>query len=230
MRTVADRTLVTSRTLWRPGDPRWDNSPDKVWWQGNTVATRGTTVTVTGSQTITEVADDSPRVSVTSIASISANDCNCVLFPALIAVGQRWRAWVRVQTSSDNQFLMGFLLMTDGTTSAANLAANMLYYNTNGTFISQGVGGTLTSISLITGATSLGGGALKRAGFILELEYVSANTWSQRVFGADGVTSIFEQTSWSQALTPTHIGIGWSNWGGSPNTPSVHFGPLYRVA
>lgn len=229
MRTLSLDRRVSQRTLWKPTFPPWDNAADKVWWRGNTLS-KGTTVTVTGSQTLTEVPGNFPRLDVSNIASVSANDLNTVLFPRTISVGQVWRCWVRVQTSSNNQFLMGALMFADGVTSAANFAGNVLYYNTNGTFICQGFTGTLTAASPLTSAVSLGDGTMKRAGFILELEYAAVNTFSQRIYGADGVTAIFAQTGWAATLTPTHVGVAWSNWGNTPTTPSVHFGPIYRHA
>lgn len=207
-------------------------SGDNVWWNGTDLTRRGTTVTVTGSQTITENASPYPYLNVTSISSISANDLNSVLFPATLAAGQRWRCNVRAQTSSTTGvFLMASLLFTDGTTSSANMAANVAYHNTSGTHICQGWGGTLTATSgITTGIASSYAALAQNSLMMLELEYVSSNTFSQRLYSADGHSLIFEQTSWSRTITPTHVGVAWSNYGTSPTSPSCEFGPIYRAA
>lgn len=229
------RSLHTIRGIqrnYRKGlAPGWVDTPDQVWWRGNDVA-RGTTVTVTGSQTLTEAATPTPQLTVTALSSISSGDMNCVLFPATITTTQKWRCPIRLQQDTGNFFLMGCVLVTDGVTSGATAAVSVNYHNTTGSnYISQGFGGTLSTLSGNTSAAAWTAGPDDLPSvWLVELEYVSANTFSQRVYDRSGQHLCYEQTGWSQTITPTHVGVGWSVWGEGPVNPVVEFGPLYRAA
>lgn len=211
--------------------PGWIEAPsDEVWWNGNAAAA-GTVVTVTGSQTLTEAVYPRPQVAVTSIASISANDFNCLLFPRTISTGQTWACLIRNQTTTTNAFLMSCLVFTDGTSSTSNVVSSMGYQNTNGAFHHGCWNGTLTNVNTATGETSLLGSFWKRGYWLYTLTYVASNSFNAG-FNIPGnvLTDGRQSGNTAKTMTPTHVGLAWSNWGMSPGVPEVDFGPIFRIA
>lgn len=203
---------------------------DGVWWNGNDLGT-GTTLTITGSQTIAESAPFSaePKLSVTAISGISANDLNCVLFPRTIATGQVWRCRVRLK-GTNNIFTMSMLGFTDGVIGTSNAVGALRYINNaSSQSFSQGQHGTLTNLATNVSPTLLVPAANVDSTFITEIEYTSANTFAVR-YRDESRALWYEVTAIAKTMTPTHIAVGWSNWGGAGSTREVHFGPVYRVA
>lgn len=226
-RRTARNPYLRDRNLFTPG---YADTADGVWWRG-TDLTRGITVTVTGSQTLTETASPRPGLVASSIASISVNDLNCVLFPTTLATGQTWRTLIRLQATG-NAFLMGALVMTDGTTGASNAVGSLLYHNNNGVDIRlAGIHGTLTALSSTVGDAAVASAAWWNSTYVLDLTYSAANTFvTQLRFGNAAGSEVQSSGNISKTITPTHVGVGWSNWGGTPTAPEVHFGPVYRIA
>lgn len=219
--------LLRERALLAPDAINLDEA---IWWGGNDLGT-GTTLTITGGQTIAETArfNNNPKLSVTAISGVSANDMNCVLFPRTIAVGQVWRCRVRLK-GTNNVFTMSMLGFTDGVVGTSNVVTAFRYINNSSSqTLSDAWHGTLTALTTGTSSTILSPAANVDSTFIVEIEYVSANTFAVRY--RDESRAVWQAiTGISKTMTPTHIAVGWSNWGGAGSTREVHFGPVYRVA
>lgn len=204
------------------------DSADRLLW-GNRIG-RTELVQPTGSQTEVETLGE---LTVSSIASISANDLACRLWPATIATGQKWRCKIRLKATSQD-FLMAALVFTDGTLTTSNLVSAFAYIN-NGVDQYNGANahGTVTNVATLTGDSTISGVPSLDSVHVFELEYTSANTFAARFFryGDHGLfTSLLAITGTAKTMTPTHVGVGWSNWGDTPTAPVVTFGPVYRAA
>src|SRR3990172_7689442 len=97
-----------------------DPDTNDVYWDGDDAAS-GTTVTVTGSQTIIE---EGGLLSV-RFDGQAANDLNCLLFARTLAIGSRWRTTARTFTRA-HDFTMAALVMTDGVIGTSNSVAAMM--------------------------------------------------------------------------------------------------------
>lgn len=204
--------------------------PQSVWWEGHDVG-RGTLVQVTGSQTLTEQPfDPKPELEVTSVAGASANDLNVLLYPFTLNTGQTWRTTARLGIISGTAFLMAALVMTDGTTAGSNVVTSMMYRNSNGAIHHGGWNGTLTGVSTATGDAQVFFSTWAASEFVLQLAYTAANTFVGNFYIGGQSTNVKTSGNISKTMTPTHIGIGWSNWGTAPSVPEINFGPIYRVA
>lgn len=205
-----------------------DNSDRHFWGRDHRTLTL---VQPTGSQTLTE---SYGKLAVSAIDSIAAEDLACRLWPATLATGQKWRCKVRVANGAQT-FLMAAVVMTDGTLTSSNAVTALVFAN-NGVAQAFFTGrhGTLTALSTAPGGEGVIT-SLSTTDFvvILELEYTSANTFASRVFGYGDYGRYFQLlaiTGTSKTMTPTHIGVGWTNWGVAPTTPEITFGPVYRAA
>lgn len=225
--TLRERALLVPEAL---------DTGDAVWWGGNDLGT-GTTLTITGSQTITEAAPFSadPKLSVTAISGISTSDMNCVLFPRTIAVGQIWRCRVRLKGTS-NVFAMAMFGFSDGTIGTSNVVTAFRYINSTSTnMLAAAWHGTLTNLATGVGdtvyaqtTTPIGANPVDST-VITEIEYTSANTFAVR-YRDPSLALLLAITGVAVTMTPTHIAVGWSSWGAAGSTREVHFGPVYRVA
>jgi len=200
-----------------------DPDTNDVYWDGDDVAS-GTTVTVTGSQTIVE---EGGLLSVRYDAQ-AANDLNCLLFARTLAVGSRWRTNARLFVRA-HQFSMAALVMTDGVTAASNAIATTSYQDNAGNGFGSVWHGTLTALTSEAWILNDFAAARIVPHIGLELEYVAANSFQGR-FG-DGI----QGSSWGQAnvaktMTPTHVGVAWSNWGTTGEESIDTFGPLRKIA
>jgi hypothetical protein len=200
-----------------------DPDTNDVYWDGDDVAS-GTTVTVTGSQTIIE---EGGLLSVRYDAQ-AANDLNCLLFARTLAIGSRWRTTARFFTRT-HDVAMAALVMTDGVTATSNAVAAIIYVTSTSLAEAAVWHGTLTALATEAWAAT----DLRTARAIphigLEVEYVAANSFQGR-FG-DGI----QGSSWGQAnvaktMTPTHVGVAWSNWGTTGEESIDTFGPLRKIA
>jgi hypothetical protein len=214
-----DRNLLTPGYL--------DAPLDEMWWDG-AAAGRGTLVVVGGSQTIVETAEP-PRLTVSAISGIGNNAYNAVLFPRTISTGQTWACMVRNQTSN-NAFLFGAIIFTDGVTAGSNVVTCSVYQNVDVTMQHLCHHGILSNASANTGAGAILGSAwFRRSPLRLTLTYVAANSFNARVdlWGGNEPRTTGNA---AKTMTPTHVGVAWTNNGGSPTTPSLEFGPIYRTA
>lgn len=129
---------------------------------------------------------------------------------------------MRMHDLGDNYYICG-LVFSDGVTAVDNIAAftmngNVVDYVRNGTFTAAGgpVGGTLGLDAAIWP-------------LYMRLIWKSANTFAA-AWSPDGVSwtdaGISDQ---SLTLSPTHVGLVWSRWGGGTEPGIVSFEYL-RVA
>lgn len=198
-----------------------DNAAD-VYWESN--SGDFTTVTVTGSQTITE------REGILSVlfASQTANDLNAFLKARTFSVGDTFATRIRIY-GQDTNFGMGGIAFTDGTASTSNVAA-ALAYNQTGAAQVAAWHGTLDNVA--TSAWNISGSENFpwSDGVYVSLEYDAANTFIAQ-YSADGISwSMLGQTSFAKTMTPTHFGPVWSRWGGGASVMTASFGPFCKLA
>lgn len=220
--SAADGRDVIS-SLWRIADPALvrGEDADDVNWDGNDVAA-GTTLTVTGSQTITE-GDGMVSVNYTGQ---SANDLNAVIFARTISVGDKWRVPTRLLASNaDTNFSMIGVVFADGTASTSAISGGMFYIQAAADHM-EPIDGTFGSVVLpqsITFTPYLQGFG---PWVWFEIEYVSSNTFRTRL-SLDGLSFLDMGTTEATTLTPTHVAIVWSKWG-TAGTAIATFGPLTK--
>lgn len=193
-----------------------DDAAD-IWWEGDSAGM--TTVTVTGSQTLTEM---DGFLSVNMIGQTAA-DMNCLLKAHTFSVGDSFCARLGIVGGSQSQ---ACVIFTDGTASSSS----MMY---GGIVSDGGVGkfwqasGTLTSWAGNFNDTfnNYGGG---RSDIYAKLVYVATNSW--RVwYSTDGVSWMTPFVAVSFTLAPTHVGIGWMTTVATPGAVAT-YGPLCKVA
>lgn len=204
------------------------------WWAGRD-NTYGTLVSNGGSQTFTETNVNWPRLEVSAISGISNQDLNALMFPASISIGDAWRCEIGLSTSSTDQFLFGVIVMSNGTTTGSTMVGAYQYRNTTGTSALRGGGTNGTFTNFFTGVSDSDivpdTNPLRFASYLMEIHYTASNTFVARIYGGDGrvFAGARSSSNISQTLTPTHVGIGWSNYGTTPTAPVVTFGPLYKA-
>lgn len=204
-------TAPTAGSLLRYDGSDWVPWPTKGtyddWFDDGTLDTDWTTLTVTGSQTITE----SAREQVLSVAfeDQAAGDFNALLKSGgTIATGTKIITGVKTVLRA-NYDLVG-ICFSDGVTSSSNLFAAVVYSNASRLTTWDGT---------FTGATERLAGVWNYgpagAGdwLYLRLTYVSANTWTAEI--GDGVSWTAYDSSRSFTMTPTHFGLCWSSSGGT---------------
>jgi hypothetical protein len=211
------RLMIPNRTI----DLR-----DEVYWIDSDLS-RSTLVQPSGSQTIA-ITDPAPglRLNVSSIAGHSANDISALMFPANLTIGQSWRVLVQ-STWTLGQFLMSAFIMSDGVSTTSNIVGVVQYAQSGGQKRWDALTGTFTNASVSGSSQGLGQQTFP---WVFELTYVGANSFSSTIYSADGLSVMRSAQAMTPTLTPTHIGVGWSNWGQNPTAPAVKFGPIYRVA
>lgn len=189
---------------------------DVHWYDGKAASL--TTVTVSGSQTITE---RDGRLSVV-YSGQSDQDLNCVLAPVALATGEA----VSVEISSGNPegatYTRG-VVITDGTTSAAN--AVFYGWDNFGTMRLLHREGTLTAMGTSDFQTSVSLGLLPVTH--LRAEYEAADTFRLWI-SPDGISWMQHGSDATFTMTPSHIGVAWSAFG-SASSGVANFSPL-RVA
>lgn len=233
-REIADRGLDSrslvglthqEKALLMPSN--WIPDPYEVFWTDSDVM-RGSLVQPSGSQTISR---NNPalgqRLSVSAITGFAASELGALMFPANIQVGQVWRVATR-STWTSGQFLMTGFVFSDGVTGSSNIVGLLGYVTAAGQKRFDGIGGTFDTVSILSGGNLVTG--QNTYPFVLQLEYAAANSFNTEVFTGDGATLFRASVNITPTVTPTHIGVGWSNWGASPTSPEIRFGPIYRVA
>lgn len=191
------------------------SSTDK-YWDGDDNGD-GTVVTVTGAQTVTE-GDD--LLSVITTSTIANPDINCLLFGHSFSVGDQWTLPVRVAGVGTSAHLMS-VVFTDGTTSGSNIFS--CGFQNNGFFAWRH--GTLTNANSAGGMNGVGS---PNGDFIwFRLTYQAANTFRVEV-SMDGVGWYQFASDQSKTMTPTHVGVGWSNLGNA-GTALLTAGPLVKT-
>jgi hypothetical protein len=194
---------------------------DSVNWDGNDVAA-GTTVTVSGTQTITE--GDGGIVSVL-FSGQGTTDFNCLLYARTISTGDKWRCAMRL-FCREEQYTIAGIVMTDGTSSSSNAVSAELTMD-GSTPRLQLRHGPLDNMNTSPFDATDTASLRFIPWLFLELEYVASNSFTVR-FG-DGLSF----TNWgasaaSVTMTPTHVGLMWSKWAGSEEAIAT-FGPLRKV-
>lgn len=170
----------------------------------------GTTVTVSGAQTITVARD---RLSVLVTSDMADSDINCQLIARTMSVGDIIEtAWTGMSETEDtgSGFMFAGPLLTDGTTSGSNaaIALGRLRDEARGVMQIDMRGGTLTSISGTTSSFR----SMKTISHLVyqRIEYEASNTFRGYI-SPDGISWI-DIGSITTTFTPTHFGVGWSTW------------------
>lgn len=162
-----------------------------------------TLLATSGNQTITEAND------VLSVAFDSqlSNDFNGIAKSATISTGKK--VTTAVKTLLRGNFDLVGVGFTDGTASTSNAIAATTYVASTRLEVWTGTLQAMTGVKIDT---------VNRDSFIsplfLQLEYVSANTFSARV-SPDGVSWVTYDASRSYTFTPTHMALFWSAAGGA---------------
>jgi hypothetical protein len=197
------------------------NAADVVW--DGTKAAGMTTVTVTGSQTITE----KTNVLSVSYSGQTADDFNCLLKAHTFSVGDSFAVPVRLYTGNVSVTMLG-LIFTDGTTSGANGVTAHLQKHSNEahtrTYTRHGTLTAMTSISTLHNIVPT-----PLPWFWLRLTYQATDTFRKEL-SPDGISWVTAGISdVSKTMTPTHVGVCWTVNGNSGDSIGT-FGPILKVA
>lgn len=192
-----------------------------IYWDGDDSSSM-TTVTVTGSQTITE---NGGYLSV-NFSGQGAQDFNALLKAHTFSIGDSFAAETRLLSgaASGLQGHVG-LVFTDGTTSGSNAMTSSIQQNQANapTFVARH--GTLTAMS--TAASHVP--SLVVPGWWLRLTYTAANTFQVSI-SSDGISyTTLTHSSTSKTMTPTHVGLVWSKDNTSGEGIGT-FGPIRKLA
>lgn len=200
----------------------YGNAED-VWWDGDDL-NDFTTVTVSGTQTITE------RDGVLSVkfADQSGGDYNGVFKARTFAIGDSFATKLSA-LRPNGQFSIHGLAFTDGVLSTSNVIQAIAYADVDTTLVGSSHG-TLTNV-----ATSAWADDNKHVppwaehGMIIRLTYSAANSFLSE-FSIDGITwTSFENAAAAKTMTPTHVGLTWSTETGTTER-AASYGPLCKVA
>jgi hypothetical protein len=197
------------------------NAADVVW--DGTKAAGMTTVTVTGSQTLTE----KTNVLSALYSGQSASDYNCLLKAHTFSVGDSWAVPVRLLGGNVSVTVSG-IIFTDGTTSAANaVAAHLQNHATEAQTRVYTRHGTLTAMTSASAQHNQMGNELPW--LWLRLTYQASNTFRKEI-SPDGISwTTVGVADVSKTMTPTHVGVCWSVEGNTGESIAT-FGPILKVA
>lgn len=214
------RTIVRALHRKNVGAYSLDHADD-IWWESELGGL--TTLTVTGSQTLTE----KDGFLSAAFATQTANDLNCVLKPHTFSTGDSYA--VRLAVIGGSTFSMAGLVVSDGTTSTSNAVALLTYINGFQTITTWH--GTLTNMGTQANVIAMGTGVgMPWMGLHFKIDYTSANTFRSWA-SPDGVSwADLGFSTYAKTMTPTHFGVCWSTWGGSGYTAAATFGPVCKVA
>lgn len=182
-----------------------------------------TTLTTSGSQTITEQYD---RLSVEITGTIATSDFNAILRGISPTVGDVIETRIaNTMVSEAQDFLFAGLCFSDGVLSSSTVAMFTAFHRIDvverhgwwlstrdGTFTAASADTSGADEAIIQPTTDL----------YMRLEYDAANTFKAFV-SPDGITWINPGTSFTTSFTPTHAGLVWSNWGHSADLTVVTF-------
>lgn len=215
------RNVVTAIVRGQRAPYSVDDAAD-VWWEGN--IGDFTTVTITGTQTVTEK-DGFLAVEYSGQSSL---DRNGVLKSRSFSVGDSFAVRIRFLGPAGQYSLQG-LTFTDGTADTSNMIEVVVYTSNSNDASVAFHHGTLTNVS-----TSAWGNALKahapwNDGVYLRLTYSASNSFLGEA-SPDGVNwTSFGNAATAKTMTPTHFGLVWGKEGGA-NESLVSFGPLCKLA
>lgn len=198
-----------------------DNAAD-VWWQGDSAGM--TTVTITGTQTITEI---DGHLSV-RFSGQSSGDFNGLFKAHTFSVGDSFATRIRSMGTSEDYTMTG-IAFTNGTVGTSDIVAAYPYRQVaNGVF--NAGHGTLTNFA--TNSWNLPGmfyGGPFNDAVYARITYTASNSFTI-AFSPDGVSwSSFGQAAVSKTMTPTHFGVIWSKFGGAVES-LASFGPVCKLA
>lgn len=213
------RDVVTAIVHGQRAPYSLDNADD-VWWEGDSAGM--TQVTVTGSETISEV-DGLLSVKFSGQAS---NDLNALLKAHSFSVGDAWAVSMRMIGPGSN-FTFGGLVFTDGTATTSNVIYIGSYMDGGEQSYFAAYSGTLTNVSTNINNVGSMDHAIVGVGYY-KLTYQASNTFRLE-YSADGITWITMGSDASKTMTPTHVGVVWSRWAGA-DTGDVSYGPLCKLA
>lgn len=208
--------------LWRRQiAPYTNDDAADVYWESN--SGDFTTVTVTGSQTITE------REGFLSVlfAGQAGADVNAFLKARTFSIGDAFATRIRIGGLINNHNMTG-ICFTDGTASTSNVALALAYYGDSSNKISAWHG-TLTNLA--TNVNLFDSQQLQpyNDGIYAKLIYSAADTFEVQ-WSWDGVSfSNLAGTTFAKTMTPTHVGVCWSKWGGADDG-LASFGPICKLA
>ena len=203
-------------------DPTDNSDAADINWDGTQVSGM-TTVTVSGSQTLTE------KTGVLSALyqGQGTQDYNALLASHTFSVGDAFAVPIRLFGGDAGIASVG-IIFTDGTTSSANaVAAHMQQHSSEDNCRLYTRHGTLTLMNSTSAQTNTRGGNLPW--LWLKLTYQAANTFRKEV-SPDGISwDNVGVSDVSKTMTPSHFGICWSvdNQSG---TAIATFGPILKVA
>ena len=195
---------------------------DDTVWAGSDYSTDFTTVTVSG--TAATITEQDGILSVLQVGDMTTGDVNAGLKAHTFSTGDEWTLACRFFPHVSAQTSRAGLLITDGTTGAAN-AVFAHVEDDNGTMAAVLRKGTLTALTTETWKNNF---TLTSGPFIwIKLIYSATDTF-QALLSSDGVNwHDFGQTTTSHTMTPTHVGAGWADAG---NDIMVTCGSLVKVA
>jgi len=195
---------------------------DDTVWAGTDYADDFTLVTVSG--TAATITEQEGILSVFQVGDMTGSDVNAALKAHTFSTGDEWTLACRFFPHVSGQTSRGGLLITDGTTGAAD-AVFAHIENDNGNVQAVLRKGTLTNLTTETWKQNF-----KSTGgpFVwIKLIYSASNTF-QGLLSSDGVNwHDFGQSTTSRTMTPTHVGPGWADAG---NDIMLTCGSLLRVA
>jgi hypothetical protein len=192
-----------------------------IQWDG-TVSAGMTTVTVSGSETLTE------KTGVLSVlfSGQSAQDFNCLLAAHTFSTGDSFAVPVRYVGNAG--IGDAGVIFTDGTTSAANgVAAHIQQHSNEGNTRVYTRHGTLTAMGTVSTLFTYRASPLPW--LWLRLTYQAANTFRKEL-SPDGISwTTVGIADVTKTMTPTHVGVCWS----VDNTAAdgiATFGPIIKLA
>jgi hypothetical protein len=209
------------------GSPDWaydktDNADAfDIQWDGSQSAGM-TTVTVTGSQTLTE------KTGVLSVkfSGQGSQDHNCLLIAHSFSIGDSFA--VPLRYAGNAGFGLAGVIFTDGTTSAANaVAAHIQQHSNEGHARVYTRHGTLTAMGTVSAVFNQQSNQVPW--LWLRLTYQASNTFRKEI-SPDGISwSTVGIADVSKTMTPTHVGLCWTVEN-SAGDGIATFGPLLKLA
>lgn len=136
-----------------------------------------------------------------------------------IGAGDYIEICFRAVAGADNYPIIG-LIFADGTTVASG--TQVVYYfslQENQVWLAR-----FTGYNTVASSSAVNVNATQPASHMfIRLVYVSANTWSA-YYSPDGISWIRSHNAVSHTMTPTHVGITCTKWGGTiPGVFSVEY-------
>lgn len=220
----AARDLLVSARAWGIGFE--ETSDDVVWDAAADVVGDGTTLAISGSETITE---QFGRLDVT-FSGQSSNDLGGVLFSHSFSTGDKFVVPVGLAGLAAN-FTWAGIMFTDGVSDSSNVVAGVQYQAGANSKWMGSWSGTLTNFSTAEAeAQNLSqhfywSGAQLHIG----LEYTSSNTFQVTFGGGYYATTTFGLGTASVTMTPTHVGVLWTK-DGTAGTGAISYGSIRKVA